>query len=164
MTNLELVGDICPTGNRVYRLGSPFRQGSICLANLECPITTGIVAKPKAGPTLCAYPECVGLFRNSGRIICSLANNHIMDYGEQGLLDTLGACLKANVQAVGAGVNLAQAETPALSEIDGVSIAVIGCCETQFREFAARSWYVSDAVSDGCARSERCDSRWMVWK
>ena len=132
MSNLKLVGDISPTGRRIYHIGLPYAQSSICLANLECPITAGKVPRAKAGPSLSANPECVELFRKGGSFICSLANNHIMDYGEQGILDTIEACRRVNVQGVGAGVNLAGAQTPALLEIQGVSIGVIGCCETQF--------------------------------
>lgn len=44
---------------------------------------------------------------------CSLANNHVLDWGVEGLADTLQVLARCGIQAAGAGVNLAQAQRPA---------------------------------------------------
>ena len=45
---------------------------------------------------------------------CVLANNHVLDFGEQGLADTLDALAGAGLRAVGAGVDLDRAQAPAI--------------------------------------------------
>jgi poly-gamma-glutamate synthesis protein (capsule biosynthesis protein) len=44
----------------------------------------------------------------------TLANNHVLDWGEEGLLDTLDACAAAGLPAAGAGRTRAAAEAPAV--------------------------------------------------
>jgi poly-gamma-glutamate capsule biosynthesis protein CapA/YwtB (metallophosphatase superfamily) len=61
---------------------------------------------PKNGPCLTA-----------GRIdFCSLANNHVLDWGYSGLKDTLETLARMKVKSAGAGLNLEEAESPALLE------------------------------------------------
>jgi len=48
---------------------------------------------------------------------CSLANNHILDWGYSGLKETLETLKRVNVKSAGAGQNLEEAETPAVMEV-----------------------------------------------
>jgi poly-gamma-glutamate capsule biosynthesis protein CapA/YwtB (metallophosphatase superfamily) len=48
---------------------------------------------------------------------CALANNHTLDWGISGLLDTLDALDKAKIKHAGAGHNLREAQTPAIMDI-----------------------------------------------
>lgn len=50
---------------------------------------------------------------------CSLANNHILDWGYSGLLETLATLKKVKIKSAGAGRNLKEASTPAVMEIEG---------------------------------------------
>jgi len=50
---------------------------------------------------------------------CSLANNHVMDFGTQGLADTLNALSGTGLRAVGAGSNAEEARRPAIVTIEG---------------------------------------------
>ena len=50
---------------------------------------------------------------------CSLANNHILDWGYSGLKETLKTLKRANIKNAGAGENLREAETPAVMEVAG---------------------------------------------
>jgi poly-gamma-glutamate synthesis protein (capsule biosynthesis protein) len=56
---------------------------------------------------------------------CSLANNHILDWGYSGLQETLGALRKVKVKFAGAGQNLEQAGAPAVMEVHGKGRAII---------------------------------------
>ncbi|HEY2982551.1 MAG TPA: CapA family protein, partial [Jatrophihabitantaceae bacterium] len=51
--------------------------------------------------------------------ICALANNHVLDFGRQGLADTLDALRDADLRAVGAGRDERGAREPALVPIPG---------------------------------------------
>jgi len=108
------------------------------LGNLEGPVFPSAHAIPaaptvpraKARPSISAPPRCTDLFRHNGNIVCSLANNHVMDYDKEELADTLDACERVGVQVVGAGMNLACTQNPTLLEIEGISIGFIGSCQT----------------------------------
>jgi poly-gamma-glutamate synthesis protein (capsule biosynthesis protein) len=51
--------------------------------------------------------------------ICSLANNHVLDWGYPGLQETLETLRKINIRSAGAGWNLIEAERPAVKEVKG---------------------------------------------
>ncbi|HEY6275687.1 MAG TPA: CapA family protein [Streptosporangiaceae bacterium] len=59
---------------------------------------------------------------------CALANNHVLDLGRTGLLDTLGALAGAGVPAVGAGRDLAEARQPVAVPVPGGGRAVVFAC------------------------------------
>jgi poly-gamma-glutamate capsule biosynthesis protein CapA/YwtB (metallophosphatase superfamily) len=59
---------------------------------------------------------------------CALANNHVLDLGRSGLLDTLDALAGAAVPAIGAGHDLAQARQPAVVPVPGGGRVVIFAC------------------------------------
>ena len=102
----------------------------LLLCNLEAPVLGNHFFKPasKAGPNLRTHSLTDGFPKK----IFSLANNHIMDFGENGLVETLAVLRKNNVLSVGAGRHREEAQTPVFFEEDGVRIAVLGCCERQF--------------------------------
>ncbi|MFQ6112986.1 MAG: CapA family protein [bacterium] len=56
---------------------------------------------------------------------CSLANNHILDWGYPGLTETLETLKKMNVKSAGAGQNLLEAETPAVMEVEGKGRVIV---------------------------------------
>ena len=66
-----------------------------------------------------------------------MANNHILDYGQTGLADTLAAAKAAHFPYVGAGVNAAAAWAPYVTTINGTKIAIVGV--SQVAELAS-SW------------------------
>ncbi|MDH6124732.1 CapA family protein [Kitasatospora sp. GP82] len=50
---------------------------------------------------------------------CALANNHVLDFGHLGFVETLGALARAGLQAVGAGWDASAARQPAIVAVDG---------------------------------------------
>jgi poly-gamma-glutamate synthesis protein (capsule biosynthesis protein) len=61
---------------------------------------------------------------------CGLANNHVLDWGHDGLLETLRSLRKARVATAGAGCDLAEAEAPTILEVSGkgrVLISAAAC-------------------------------------
>jgi poly-gamma-glutamate synthesis protein (capsule biosynthesis protein) len=51
--------------------------------------------------------------------VCAVANNHVLDFGYQGLQDTLGALAKVGLCGVGAGRDANEAESPAVVTVEG---------------------------------------------
>ena len=65
---------------------------------------------------------------NAGIDLVSLGNNHAMDFGDEGLYDTMAALDAAGVPYTGAGVNEAHARTPVLSSRS--TACASPCCRT----------------------------------
>ena len=64
--------------------------------------------------------------------ICTLANNHIYDFGVDGLKETLEMCQKHNIRTVGAGLNIQDVTMPLLIEDNEIRVAVITFAENEF--------------------------------
>jgi len=100
-------------------------SADIAFGNLEYPITRkGSRFKDKKyvfrGP-----PESLGAIRKAGFNLLSLANNHIMDYGEKGLIDTITQCRKQKFAFAGAGEDLTSASGYAVVEKHGVRYGLL---------------------------------------
>ena len=101
-----------------------FKQCGLVIANLECPLTdTG--TSPPGKCTLRANPGWAAVLKDAGVDVVSLANNHIMDYGPEGLVNTIRALDDAGIQWVGAGENNDQASQPLYLERAGYKIAIL---------------------------------------
>lgn len=64
--------------------------------------------------------------------MCTLANNHILDQGEQCCLDTKRELEKAGIDTVGVGHNIGEAGIILYKQINGETLAIINCCEHEF--------------------------------
>ena len=89
----------------------------ICIVNLETAITRSEAFLPK-GINYRMSPENAQCLASAGINCCVLANNHVLDWGEAGLVDTLDNLRKLGIQAVGAGRNAVEAQSPAILTID----------------------------------------------
>lgn len=61
-----------------------------------------------------------------------MANNHIMDYGERGLFDTIEHLDKMKIKHLGAGINLKEASKPLTIFFDKKKVAVLNFCENEW--------------------------------
>jgi poly-gamma-glutamate synthesis protein (capsule biosynthesis protein) len=57
--------------------------------------------------------------------VCTLANNHVLDWGYAGLRETLETLQKAGIRIAGAGTNLKEAASPAIVEIGGKGRVIV---------------------------------------
>lgn len=65
------------------------------------------------------HPANLPCLTAAGIDCCILANNHVLDWGYPGLIETLETLERAGIPAVGAGLGLIQAEAPAVLEVAG---------------------------------------------
>lgn len=137
--------DIVPTksnfelfsaGNAKALVGSELSEvlstASYRIFNLEVPLTN--VEKPisKCGPNLIAPEECIAGYKSLGIDLLTLANNHILDQGVQGLNNTLKVLEQANIAYTGVGQTLEEATVPYMFKFGDKTIGVYACAEHEF--------------------------------
>lgn len=88
-------------------------------ANLEFPIGERAWVKPGRSDEFFHDAEIPSALARAGVRVVSLANNHMMDCGEQGLERTLEVCRAAGLFPIGAGRDLAEARMPARMTVRG---------------------------------------------
>lgn len=94
------------------------------IINLETSITTSDDAEPK-GINYRMHPRNIGVLTTVGIDCCVLANNHVLDWGVAGLLETLESLEQAAISVAGAGRNHAAACAPAILQTgDGRRVLV----------------------------------------
>ena len=71
------------------------------------------------------YPENIDCITSAKIDVCSLANNHVLDWGYAGLKETLETLRNAKIRGVGAGMNLKEAESPVIMEVNGKGRVIV---------------------------------------
>lgn len=134
MSNLVFLGDLAPTGLTDIEWEPLIDGSALVVANLETPLCAETIRPSnKAGPSLRASPAILpALRRPFAHLALSLANNHIMDFGEKGLEETIGHCNRQGISTFGAGADLQAADAPVLLRCGEIMIAVIAAAERQF--------------------------------
>jgi len=102
------------------------RSAALVVAGLECAITTHPIRWTRTPKVFHfrAPPEAVEVLRAAGIRLVTLANNHTLDFEEQGLLDTLRWLDAAGIAHAGAGRNSEEAARPALVEAGGLRVGL----------------------------------------
>ena len=121
---LALAGDIAiETADPAFvmgRVASYFKESAIAFCNCEWPLTDRGAPWPgKAGRVVRSRPDLVRAYTMCGFDVVSLANNHVMNYGAEGLLQTMEVLDAAGIAHCGAGATLAAAHRPAVIEWNG---------------------------------------------
>jgi poly-gamma-glutamate synthesis protein (capsule biosynthesis protein) len=83
-----------------------------------------------------ADPPAVELLKVANVRCVSLANNHVLDYETEGLLDTLRHLDDAGIARAGAGRDPAEAIAPAVIDVAGLRVAIVAATDNE-PEFAA---------------------------
>lgn len=120
----------------------PFiRNANIAITNLEAPLLKNGNPIKKTGPAIKAIPETIEAMKYAGFNLLTLANNHIMDFGAEGLLNTLKLCDENEISFVGAGENYQKASQTLYKEINDLKIAFIN--------FTENEWSTTDDYAPG---------------
>jgi len=114
------------------------QKADIAFGNLEGPLTTrGTPATDKKYLFRSPPARVAAALKHAGFDVVSLANNHSLDYGSEGLADTIAALDKVGVQHAGAGENLSIARRAAVLERNGLKVAFLAYSLTFPEEFWA---------------------------
>jgi poly-gamma-glutamate synthesis protein (capsule biosynthesis protein) len=101
------------------------------VVNLETAVTTSNTPWPGKGIHYRMHPANLGCLKPAGVRLCTLANNHVLDWGRAGLEETLRCLREQGLLAAGAGADAAQAWAPARVGLDGgMQLHVLACATT----------------------------------
>lgn len=109
------------------------KSADYSFVNFESPIIEpGNKPIKKCGPNLCCTSEAAEAVKFAGFTGVTMANNHILDFGADGLRKSVESCKGQGLHVVGVGENLKDAEEILYIEKEEQKIAVINCCEHEF--------------------------------
>jgi poly-gamma-glutamate synthesis protein (capsule biosynthesis protein) len=126
---LKRFGALYPWGNTLENL----RAADLRIINLECVIARS--GRPWSRWRKAFYfradPIAIESLQEAHIDCVVLANNHVLDFEEEALLEMLGLLEKAGIRYAGAGRNLQDAGRPAMLETFGVRVAVLGFTDNE---------------------------------
>lgn len=141
--------------------GRALRAADIAFGNLESAVSERGTPFPKQFNFRGTPAALAGLRRHSGIDVLNLANNHVGDYGQQAMLDTVRGVEGLGMKAVGAGGDLRRALAPQVIERLGLRVAFVGFSNIYPIEFAAAerspgtAWATPEAVASAVAAARR---------
>jgi len=100
---------------------------SIC--NFEAPVKNSSKAAIKSGPSLFQSEKSPAFLEKLGFNVILMANNHIMDYGEQGYLKTVNLFNASTLVGAGKGSEAYQVK---IIEVKGIKIGLLSVCQYEF--------------------------------
>lgn len=100
-------------------------KSDVLFGNLETPLTDKGIAHKDKQYVFRSKPEIADYLKKNNFTAVSIANNHILDYGEVGLLDTINYLKKSKVGYAGSGKDKEEAETPYIVEKKGLKIGFL---------------------------------------
>ena len=111
-----------------------FEKADFRIVNLETPLADKENHLPikKSGPNLICDPKNIMFLETLHTDVCTLANNHTGDFGEDAVIDTLKLLDTYSIRYCGAGANIDRAYDACRLEKDGFSISLISVCENEF--------------------------------
>ena len=101
------------------------RRAAIVLGNLEGPLAQRSL-KEKRNYSYCVNPRLARALALAGINVVTLANNHLLDCGRRGVLETLEALDAAGVASLGAGVNAQAAHAPVVIHAGLATVGLLG--------------------------------------
>ncbi|WMM25317.1 CapA family protein [Tissierella sp. MB52-C2] len=150
--SISLIGDILMDGSvKIHinkngfnypwdRVKEYFQNDDITIGNLETSITTKGQKWPDKQFNFRSDPRNIKAMEEAGIDIVSLSNNHSLDYGYDGLMDTLKYIDNSKIKRVGGGYNKKDAINGTIVEKNGIKVGVLGFS----RVVPDVKWYATD--------------------
>ena len=143
--NLLIGGDLVPTqSNASYFMDGSvenifpqdvmrlFEEADLFAFNLETPLAEKRTPIEKEGPCFFTWTKCVEGIKKMHPSVVTLANNHILDQGEEGLYSTMRTLHDASIPFLGVGRNSQEAARPFYINVKGKTICIYGCVEHEY--------------------------------
>ena len=171
--SIVILGDICPEDGfpELFASGSAdsvftdiisvLAEADYVVANLEAPVTLSNKKLYKNSVCLKSNPSDVHVLREAGINAVALANNHIVDYDTDGVIDTFTYLSAQNIEFYGAG-DVNKAAKPHFANVKGKKIGFLAFAEHEFNCAAdygigANLWDDLDGIVSIRRAKEQCD-------
>lgn len=169
---ISILGDICPSFafkevknisdiSLFNDITDVLKKSDYVVANLESPLTNYETKLDKNSINIKSDPIFAKLFKESGINAVSLANNHILDYEQIGLKDTIENLKQNDIQHYGIGKK-EEAYKPLIVEIKNKKIGFMAFAEREFNtnldyEVGADVWDDLDSIKAISLSKKNCD-------
>lgn len=120
-------------------------QADYAVVNFEAPVEGVVKAIPKSGPALRQSAESPRFLNDHGFNVILLANNHMMDMGREGCLNTI-ASFDKDTLTVGAGT-LHDAFKAIILEKEGLKVGIVNAAHREFGTLGAEAEDVDYGVA-----------------
>ncbi|MCL6472326.1 MAG: CapA family protein [Firmicutes bacterium] len=110
------------------------KSADYSLINLECALTYHEEQWDEFGKAFYFRADpgpAIAILRAANITCACLANNHILDFREEGLVDTLHFLDRAGICRAGAGRNLAEAREPAYRDVGGLKVGLMAFTDNE---------------------------------
>lgn len=154
--NIFLTGD-CALGRSTLKFGTDIwgkaeffmKASDLCIINLETTITKHNISYPKVF-NYKMNPKHLNVLEHVDH--ANIANNHILDFYEKGMIDTIENLKKIGITYAGAGMDLDEARRPVVKKIKGIKVMIFGASD-HYDYWAASDdspgiWYINPTDSD----------------
>lgn len=121
----DLILDVPDPDHWLAGIAPLTRAADVVIGHLEVPYTTSTQELAGDVPAPGAAPEHLDALAGAGFTAVSMAGNHMMDCGVDGLAETLGRLDTLGIAHCGAGMDLDEARRPAIIAAGGRRIALL---------------------------------------
>ncbi len=127
--NFIAVGDVAPDreepGTIFNHVRERIRKADLGFCQLEVNLTERGQRVPQARHTMRGDPGIADALVDSGLEVVSFAGNHAMDWGPEGLLDTIANLNRAGASQVGTGPDITAARKPVIVTRNGLKVGFV---------------------------------------
>ena len=142
-----IVGDLFPTNNNVpyfeqgeinslfgEEIVQLFASADLAVCNLEGALSDHAEKCTKTGPVKAASTSAIEAYKKLGIDLCLLANNHVTDGGNRGVLETMKILDSSAIRHIGAGRNKDSIERSFVQVVGGKKIGLYNVSETMYNK------------------------------
>lgn len=127
-------------------------SADVSVVNFEAPLVgPDAIGAHKSGPVISNHGAAGQAVADSGFDVCTLANNHVRDYGPDGVASTIDTLEELGLRTVGIGETHDAAFEPLEVTVGDVSVGIINVCEREFN-IAGEANHGAAWISDRRAR------------
>lgn len=143
--NILIGADLVPTQNNLdqFKVGDKsaligqeldkrLGESDYILMNLETPLVDVSSPISKLGPSLITSTAAIKGINAVNPYFFTLANNHIMDQGAEGLKSTINCLSQAGIAYCGVGEDLIHMNHSYIKECKGIKLGIYCCAEHEF--------------------------------
>ena len=142
--NLIIAGDVAPTSTNKSifedkldkKIDKNFydiwKKSDYRVFNLECPIIENGKPILKFGPNISCSSNCINGIKSLKPDLVLLGNNHINDYGTDGINNTIEILEKENISYTGIIENYEDNNKGFIFDKDGIRVGVYNFCDNEF--------------------------------